>query len=596
MPAARKIPLPIVPGQVLSQTEYEAEGRYTVCDHIRFKDGQPEKIGGWTQWNAPGDEITTMCRSILVWMDFNFNLWHAFGTSSRLWVFDQNAARTNITPFVSTGTLANPFSTVNGSTSVTVAHTAHGLVVGQFVNFSGATAVGGVTISGQYAVATLIDANSYTITHASAATSTAGPGGGASVTYNYELAAGNVSVTAGGGWGIGTWGTGTWGTIRGSNTYLQYQRHWSLDRYGQDLLAMPTGGGLYRWQRNTANRAAVVANAPTQGQFMFVTSERIIVVLGADNDLMLMKWCDDDDPTIWTPAAANTANSRRLQQGTRLIAGAMLAQGVNLVWSDTTVYLMQFTASNSIYSTRAIASNCGLIGPGAFTVVDGAAFWMSASTFYMYSGQLSVIPRSAEIEAIFLAMHPTQRPKVNCHFNPTFREIWWLYPSTTSQEPDRYVMVNIDSWDWATGTLDRTAFGLRILAGNYTPIAVDTGGTIYQHEDGVDADGLALDWEIETGFFDIDDGNAGVNIDGYIPDFARQTGAIDITVSSRDLPEDTATLDTVTKSIAPGDAIVDLRHFGRQCKVRFEQNVVGGDFRLGGHRLEVAAARAPRKG
>jgi hypothetical protein len=594
MPPARKIPLPVASGQILSETEYQAEGRYTVCDHIRFKDGQPEKIGGWAQWNLPGQGVTPVCRSILVWMDFNYNLWHAFGTSSRLWVYDQNAARTNVTPFSVTGTLGNPFSTTNGSTTVTVAHTAHGNVVGQFVNFSGATALGGITVSGEYAVVTVIDANSYTITHASAATSTAGPGGGASVAYSYELAAGNVSVTVGGGWGIGTWGTGTWGTVRGSNTYLQYQRHWSLDRYGQDLLAMPTGGGLYRWQRNTANRAAAVANAPTQGQFMFVTSERIVVVLGADNDLMLMKWCDDDDPTVWTPADTNTANIRRLQEGTRLVAGARLAQGVNLVWSDTSVYLMQFTANNRVYSTRAIASNCGLIGPGAFTVVDGAAFWMSNSTFYVYSGQLSVIPRAAEIEAIFLAMNDTQRPKVNCHFNPTFREIWWLYPSTGSAEPDRYVMVNIDSFDWATGTLDRTAFGMRILSGAYQPLAVDQAGTIYQHDVGVDADGIALGWQIETGFFDIEDGNAGINIDGYIPDFARQTGAITITVSSKDLPEDTATLDVVTKTIAPGDTIVDLRHFGRQCKLRLEQQVVGGDFRLGGHRLEVAGTATNR--
>jgi hypothetical protein len=595
MPEARKIPLPIATGIILNKTEYEAQGRYIDCDHIRFVDGQPEKIGGWEQWNTPGDELTGICRSTRFWQDFNYNVWHAFGTSARLWIYDQEKTRTNITPYEATGTLANPFSTTDTLTTVNVADTAHGLVVGQYVNFSGASAVGGITIDGEYTVTAVVDANNYTITHSSAATSTAGPGGGASVAYSYELEPGTANVTTGGGWGLGRWGESTWGTERTTVAYVTLPRFWSLDGYGQDLLALPSGGTLYRWQRNVNNRAAAVSNAPSTALYMFVTSERIVVMLGTGGDLMQMEWCDDDDITLWTPADDNTANIRRLQEGSRLIAGTRLAQAVNLVWSDTAVYLMQFTANNNVYSTRVVGTNCGLIGPAAFAVVDGIAFWMAPTTFHMYGGQLSHLPRSDEIEAIFDEINPEQRFKVTAFFNPEHRELWWLYPSTGSTECDKYVMVNLDSWDWVTGTLDRTAVGLLNLLGKYTILATDESGVIYEHEVGVDDDGAALDWHLESGFMDLEDGNAGIDIDGYIPDFKTQVGTIDLTFTSLDMPEDTATLDTVTKEIAQGDTVVDLRHFGRQSKVELSQTgVVGGNFRLGAQRLEVRGVPTKR--
>lgn len=595
MPEARKIPLPMASGVVLNRTDYEAQGRWIDCDHIRFVDGQPEKIGGWEQWIPTSDILTGVCRSILCWQDFSFNIWHLFGTTTRLWVYNQDGVRANITPFSATGTLANPFTTTSGSATVSVADTAHGLEVGQSVNFSGASAVGGITISGEYEVVSVTDADNYTITHSSVASSSAGPGGGASVAYSYELAPGDINVSTGGGWGIGLYGEGTYGTERTSTTYLQFPRRWALDQYGQYLLALPSGGGLYKWELSTSTRAEIVTNAPTSGLYMFVTSERIVVILGADGDFMLMKWCDDEDITLWTPGDANTANIRRLAEGSRLMAGARVAQGVNLVWSDTAVYLMQFTGTNTVYSTRIVGTNCGLIGPAAFVIVDGIAFWMAPSTFQMYGGQLSTLPRWEEVRPIFDQIDPEQRFKVHAHYNPKFREIWWCYPAVGSLECDRYIKVNIDSWDWDVGTLERTSFGYKNVLGEYALLATAEDGVIYEHEIGVDADGIALDWHVESGYFDLDSGNVGLNIDGYIPDFSRQTGDIEITFSSRDLPEDTADEDSVTKTIAAGDTIVDLRHFGRQSKIRLSQtDVVGGDFGLGAHRMEVTGTPSKR--
>lgn len=593
--ATEKLPVPLPAGLLLSTTEYQAQGRWTSADKVRFVDGMPEKIGGWEQWNEDGDELGKPARSMLCWSDYSYNLWHVFGTYGRLWVFDQEFTRTNITPYQETGTLTNPFSTTSGSPIVNVADNTHGLVVDQYVNYSGASAVGGITIDGEYRVTSIVDANNYTITHTSNASSTAGPGGGGSVAYKYELAEGYADVYYGGGFGLGTYGTGTYGTVRSSLTYVQYPRYWSLDKYGQYLYALPSGGTVYQWQVNTANRATALTNAPTTGLYMFVTSERIVVVLGADGDFMRLKWSDDDDPTLWTPAEDNTANSRKLQEGSRLIAATRLVQQTNLVWSDTAVYLMQWTGSNAVYSTRVVGRNAGLVGPGAFVVVDGVAYWMSQFDFHMFSGSVQSIPNSSDLSPIFKQMSLQQRLKTTCFYNVEYNEVWWLYPSADATESDSYVICNLDDYSWVTGTIDRSVMGTRDLNGTTTVLGCSSNGTIFQHEVGSNDDGEPLDWYLESGYFDLRSGNQSFNIDGYFPDFNRHEGTIDLTFTSLDYPEDTAVLDTVETTIAEGQAVVDVRHFGRQMKLRLSQtDELDGDFCLGAHRIEVGPA-SPRR-
>lgn len=592
---AKPIPVKIPPGVVLGSTEYEAQGRYIKAEWVRFFDGAPSKIGGWEQWNTPGEELDGIPRSILCWQDFGYNLWHAFGTSHRLWVYDQDKARTNITPIVSSGQLTNPFSTTDTDTTVNVADTAHGLVVDQWVYFDNASAVGGITIDGWYQVTAIVSADAYQIEHSSPATSTAGPGGG-TVDYQYEMAEGNTSASLGGGWGLGTWGSGTWGTERASATYLTLPRYWSLDKYGQYLIAQVSDGRLYEWQVNTANRAALVANSPTSGLFAFVTSERIIVVLGAGGDFMRVDWCDDDNNTIWTPAADNTANTRKLQEGSRLIAGTRLGQQINMIWSDTAAYLMQWLGNNFVYSIRVIGTNSGIMGPGAFVVVHGTAFWMSQRTFHMSNGSsVQHVPNAHDVESIFDSINEAQRHKIHAHVNLAKREVWWLYPAGDATECDRYVMVNLEDFTWGEGPLERTCAGGRVLNGVDTILATDVTGVIYEHETGVNADGEPLDWQLETGYFDLESGGVGLNIDGYIPDFNIQAGDIDLTWTSRDYPESSAALETVTETIAEGQDIVDLRHYGRQCKFKLSQtDVLDGNFELGLQRIEVGQSGSRR--
>ena len=588
---AQKAKFQLPPGIVLSRTDYEAKGRYIACDKIRFKDGSPEKLGGWEQWNTPGDELPFTCRSMLCWQDYSYQQWHAFGTYHRLYVFDGVKVRTNITPIVSTGTLANPFTTTSGSPTVTVSFTSHGLVPTQAIYFSGASAVGGITISGWYDIVTTPTPNSFTITHTSNASSSAGPGGGASVAYQIELAPGRQTATTGGGWGIGTWGSGTWNDVRSSaGGFVSYPRYWSLDTYGQYLYALPSEGTLYRWDANISARAVAVANAPSTANYMFVTSERMPFMLGTNGDQMRVQWPDQDDNTIWTAGPNNTANSRRLQTGSRLVCGARMAQRTNCIWSDTAFYLAQYTGTNVVYTTPLIAVNCGIVGPAAFAVVDGIPYWMTPTDFMMYAGgSVQPMPNSQDVNPIFKTLDAVQAQKVQCFYHPDFREIWWHYPSEGASEPDSYVIYSLEQQCWYNGTMGRSCAGIRTLSGHNTPLMVTPSGVIYEHESTLNDDGLPLDWTLTTGYFDLSDGNVSMNIDGYFPDMKRHVGNIDITWESKEYPADTAALHTTTEVIAEGQDIVDIRHFGRQSKFTLSQtDVLDGDFRLGDQRIEAA--------
>lgn len=591
MSAARKTKFPLPPGVNLLDTEYGAVGRYIDADKVRFHESKPQKMGGWEQWNTPGDELPYVCRSVLFWTDYSYNTWHVFGTAHRLYAFDQTKARSNITPYISTGTLAaDPFATTISSADVTVTHASHGVVVGQTVNFSGAAAAGGITVSGDYTVTSVIGVNSYTITHSIAATSTVAAGGGAAVAYSYELAPGNANVTYGRGWGVGLYGAGTWGTARSTNGYASFPRYWCLDNLGQYLVCLASESRLALWQNDPSTRAAIVTGTgiPTTANFMFVTQERMIALLGTDGDFMRLQWCDQDDYTIWTATDLNTAGSRKLQGGSRLIAGTKLSQGSSIIWSDTSCFLMQYTGTNFVYRTPLISPEAGIVGPAAFTVVDGVPYWMGARDFYMYRGGVQTVPNSSDITEAFSSMSEEQRMKTQCHYNPLFREVWWIYPSTSATEPDKYLVYKIDEGHWVNGTMARTAMGSQKLNGAVNMFGVDSTGVIYSHEIGVDADGDALDWHLETGFFDLEEGNVDINIDGYIPDMKRQTGAITITFTSKNYPADVATLDTETKTFAEGEEMADFRHYGRQSKFRLSQTgVIGGDFRLGEQRIEV---------
>lgn len=581
------LPLEIPPGIVKTDSANAAKGRYADGNKVRFYRGRPEKWPGWEQFID--DELLGICRGAVAWSNKYGNTNAAFGTHLKLYVITGDDALSDITPIRASSTINNnPFAMTNASATVTVTDTAHGADQGDFVTYSGATAAGGITVSGEYQIVTVIDNNTYTITHGSAATSTVS-GGGASVVAAYQLNVGSTGGVVGLGWGAGPWGEGTWGTPRTDGIPLEI-RMWSLVEYGNDLLASPSTGTLYLWEEATDDQAEAVSGAPAYMRAMFVTGERFIMALGSGSDgttPMRVQWPDQDDPTDWTPSASNTANSRTLQSGSRLINGTLLSDGINLVWSDTSVYVFQYTGSDFIYDSRLAGTHCGLIAPLAFARVSGVAFWMSGDGFHMFASGVQPVPQADDIlDFVFGDMDPSQITKVFCIYDQKQGQVRWHYCSLGETEPDKYVDVMVGDWTWTTGTLDRTG-GTAYRAGDSSMLLVDTDGVIYSHGVGLDADGAAMESYVTFGLYALGRSEVNVDVMGIIPDCQRQVGDLTYEIYTKERPNAAANFDEQTVTMGPTDEIGDARVCGRHFGMTVRSNVLGGDYRLGIVNLEL---------
>ena len=581
------LPLDIPPGIVKVDSPNAAKGRYTDSDKIRFIRGRPEKWRGWVKIVA--DQMLGKARGAVSWTNRFGNTNAAFGTNRRLYAFIGGDTLENITPMRATGVSlgADPFEVEEDSTIVRVTHVEHGADAGAFVTFSGAVSVGGITVNGEYEIIEVIDANTYTIEHSTPANANA-TGGGNSVRADYELNPGQPDTVSGHGWGAGPWGEGTWGTERDTGIDI-YFRYWSLQEYGNELMASPSGGSLYLWEQQTDDRAEHVTNAPASARAMFVTGERFVFMLGTTSP-MTVQWPDQDDPTDWTPTAANTANVRTLQVGSRLMNGVALVDGVSLVWTDIGVYVFQYTGTDLVYDSRLAGTSCGLIGQHAFTKASGVAFWMSPQGFHMYVGGVQVIPNAEDVRAwVFRDIDPEQVLKTWCIYDQRNHQVRWHYCSRGATEPNRYVDVSLHDFSWTIGTLDRIT-GTLYRPSTGSSLLVSHDGYIYEHDIGTDADGQPLRATLTFGLYALTRGERNVDIMGLIPDCERQSGYLKYTIFTKDWPNSPGILDVQSVTLAPGDPEANLRVCGRFFSMEIESNQIGGDFRLGIPHLEVAPA------
>jgi hypothetical protein len=582
----QNLPIELPPGIVKVDSPNAAKGRYVDCDKVRFEKGLPEKWLGWEKFID--DQLDGIARGATSWTNIYGNINVAIGTNTKLYAIVGNDSLTDITPIRATGTLGtDPITTTDGETEVTIADTAHGVLIGDTVNLTGADAVGGITIDGDYLVTSVPSANAYTIEHSSAATSDA-TGGGASAVYSYRLNIGNVGTIAGLGWSAGPWGDGTWSTPRTEGLAIEL-RVWSLSEYGNDLMASPSNGGLYLWQQATDTEAEIVTNAPTAIRSMFITGERFVIALGTLTP-MTIQWPDRDDITDWTPSTANTANIRALQQGSKLVAGTSLVEATNLIWTDKAIYVMQYTGSDLIYDTRLAGTECGLIAPLGYVTVSGAAYWISGHEFYMYSGGVQRVPNQSDVsDWVFSDMDPEQIEKTWAEYDPVGRQVRWHYCSAGSEEPDKYVDVDLDDYAWTTGTEDRTT-GCTYRPERASSLRVSSDGYVYEHNVGLDADGAAMESFITYGEYVLTRGETNVDVMGLIPDFQRQSGNLSVEVFTKERPNSASVLDTQTVTIEEGTEIEDLRVEGRHFSMKITSNVIGGDFRLGIVSLEIGSS------
>jgi hypothetical protein len=236
------------PGVNRENTRYTNEGGYYDCDKIRFRQGTPEKIGGWTQLSST--TFVGLCRSLWSWATLSLRILLGVGTSKKFYIQTGGGGNYyDVTPIRAQATLTDPFSTVNGSPTVTVCASTHGASTGDYVTFYSASSVGGLSLNNEYTI-TVIDADSYTITAASNATSTVvyPPGGGGTVSAVYQVSVGTDVTTPLFGWGSGSWGEGAWGVGGSSSDSL---RIWNQTNFGQDLIYGPRKGVPYYWNAST---------------------------------------------------------------------------------------------------------------------------------------------------------------------------------------------------------------------------------------------------------------------------------------------------------------------------------------------------------
>jgi len=608
--------LQIAPGIDKQNTEYGAEGRWVDGDNIRFRYGQPEKIGGWEK--VTNDALLGATRAILTYSDLKGVNYAVYGTNKKLYGYSEGTYA-DITPTRATGTgNITQFETTNGSTSVIVTDSNHGALIGDFVTIASVSgAVGGISaanLQGEFEIQTVTGDNTYTIIAGAAASSDAT---GATANATYQINTGLPTSIYGYGWGAGTWNASTWDTSRegltGADGVLLQSGKWSLDNWGEDVLAQQFNGSLYYWDTSSGlsgNLAARtnVSGAPTKSRFMLVSGDdRHVICFGTETtigtsstqDNMFIRFSDQEDPATWTPTATNTAGSQRLTDGNQINA-AVRSRGVILIYTDTALYQMQFIGPPFTFGFRQLGTNCGAVGINAAVDVNGIAYWMGNDSFFLFDGAVKKIPCSVQ-DYVFDDINNNALGDVFCAVNSDFNEVIWFYPSKNSTQIDRNVTYNYAEKIWYIGTLARSSWADRGVYSN--PYAAefeasDTTTTIstingvkegrtfvYLHEEGVNDDGAAMNCHVESGDIDVGDGDQFLSVSRFIPDFKDQVGEVDITVKSRPYPSASQRTHgpfTVTTSTTKKDT----RIRGRQLALRVSSDAVDDKWRYGTIRFD----------
>ena len=519
--------LALKPGVNRENTRYTSEGGWYESDKIRFRQGTPEKIGGWQRISDA--TFLGVCRSLWNWVTLGSQNLIGVGTNLKFYL-ENGGAYNDITPLRDTVTLTNPFTTTDGSPTVSVVDANGGYVSGDFVTFSGASAVGGLTLNGEYQLTVDTTAtNTYLITASSNATSTATGGGTVSAAYQINTGAAYVVPLVG--WGAGSWGAGTWGTGGTSDTQI---RLWSQANFGEDLLFGPRGGPRYYFDATSgltsrgvllSSVSPATANVPTVQDVILVSDiSRFVFCFGcnalasATKNPMLIRWSDQEDSTQWTPAATNQAGSLQLSRGAEIIAAKQARQEV-LVWSDSALYALQYVGAPVVWGAQLVGENISIASQNAVAYANGVAYWMGVDKFYKYDGRTQPLPCNLR-KFVFNDFNTAQYRQVFSGTVEAYHEIWWFYCSTESSTADRYVVYNYLDNIWYYGTMDRTAWldsGLRDF-----PLAATYNNNLVNQEEGVDNNELGDSTPIHayatTAEFDLDDGHQFNFIWRVLPD------------------------------------------------------------------------------
>ena len=618
------------PGVNRENTRYTTEGGWYECDKIRFRQGNPEKIGGWTRFNP--NTYLGVCRSLWNWITLGGANLVGVGTHLKFYVC-QGGQYYDITPLEAGApvVLNGPFSAVTiapFSSTITVTDAAHGRVTGDFVRFANVTSPGGLggniteaVLEQEYQI-TVVDANTYTFTAKDPSTglpvlsnaSDTGTGG-ATVDAFYQINVGPEIQIPLVGWGAGGWGSGVWGTSASDPIPL---RIWNQYNYGEDLLYGPRGGGLYYWDSSvgTGTRGVNIttlgdADTPTMQNFFVVSdTSRFTLVFGTNDygsstmDPMLIRWSEQEDFTTWTPAVTNQAGSLRLSNGSEIITAVQTRQEI-VTFTDSAVYSLQYLGPPYVWGSQLLGDNISIMGPKCVAVASGVVYWMGKEKFYAYDGRVQTLNCDLR-RFVFNDLNQDQNLQIFAGTNEGFNEVWWFYCSANSTVVDRYVIYNYLENTWYYGTMGRTAW---LDSGLLTfPLAATYINNLVQHEDGIDDNSTDLPAPIEayiaSSEFDIGDGHNFGFVWRVLPDLTFSNSTLSSTNAQ---PRVTMTLyglyNSGSGSISDaGQAVlrgasyditeeftgqIYTRVRGRQMIFKIESNQLGTTWQLGAPRIDI---------
>ncbi|WP_027584720.1 hypothetical protein [Bradyrhizobium sp. Ai1a-2] len=671
-----EVSLRLAPGVNAEFTPTLNESAISSCDLIRFKDGLPQKLGGWDRFFPT--PVAGIPRATHGWSDLRGFDHLAVATTAQLVVLtngglqdvtpqtllsdfapsftttvgssnveinDPNLTATlttddtvffntpisvgglilmglfpvtvvtgpntyqidagvNATAAVTAGGAVPAFTTVMDSATFTVDFDNHALAVNDTFNFPIPTVVAGVTIVSTFTVIDVPDPNHFEITAPAQANATIGDPGvsmnGGKAQIEYFITLGPPAAGAGfglGGFGLGGFGTGVLPAEQTGTPITAVD--WSLDNFGEDLIANPQGGPIYFFQPNAGFQTMeLVATGPAFNNGIFVAMpEQILVCWGStlsngQQDLLLVRWSDSEDFTNFQVTAATQAGSFRIPTGSRIVAGLQGPQQA-LIWTDIDVYAMQFLGPPFVFGFNKLSSGCGLIGPHAVTSLRGNVYWLSFGTFFVLSGNgVQAIPCSVW-DVIFQDLDTANQSKCVVGANSEFDEVIYFYPSKSggTGECDKYVKLNVSEGTWDFGNMPRAAWIDQSVLG--PPIGAAPNGLVFQHETSNDADGQPLISTFTTGYFVLSEARDFMFVDWLFPDMkwgvfnGPQTASVQITINVVTFPNDPPLVFgpfTVSQAVE----FINLRLRGRQISLTFMSSDLGSFWRLGNIRIRSA--------
>jgi hypothetical protein len=712
------------PGFNKQQTATGAEGQWIDGDNIRFRYGEPQKIGGFQQ--LVDDTLAGPARDQHTWTALDGKKYAAIGTSKILVIYYEQEFF-DITP-LATPLTSCTYTSTTGSSTVTINKVAHGLEVGDYIIFTSVTTPGSPTTSytsadfttNTFEVKSVPTSGTFTVTMPSNESGTGVTGGGSLTTTPY-ITIGPTFQTPAFGFGTGYWGgtiptsvtttlnggidnvvttitvnstsafptsgridigtelitytsknaTQFLGCTRGANgstaashltgvtvtnatSWVDWGEEsntagvtlapgsWSLDNYGQILVATVKNGATYTWDPSSpgrlAIRAAIVSGAPTASTMSLVSDrDRHLFLFGTETaigdpstqDPMFIRFSNQEDINTWNPTVTNTAGTFRLDTGNEII-GAVQGKDYILVLTDQAAYTIQFVGPPFTFSVRQVGTNCGCIGQHAMIFAQGAVFWMGfGGGFFAFDGTVKQLPSLVE-DFVFtnigdnLGINYDSSQITYAYHNSLYNEVGWYYAKAGATQLDRNVVYNFVENTWAVGSLTRTTYQDSVTfdlpyATQYITNGTPTFPTIngvsnlvgstkyWAQETGVnevDANGnaTAIAAYVKSGDYDLSeqglagDGQLIMRVKRFIPDFKSLEGNAKITLFFRDYPANSESTPSTTPPLITGPFTitsstdkVDTRVRGRQVSLKIENDAVGETWRYGTLRLDIEA-------